>query len=97
MMDDKSITREDALNAINRIWDRCEEIEAHLPEGDPDKTGYKMIADYLAVWKYLNAQPEIVHCEFCKHWKNNHLCECLSRYGTFETPKDFFCGYGKAK
>ena len=43
------------------------------------------------------AQPEIIHCEFCKHWKNNHLCECLSRYGTFETPKDFFCGYGKAK
>lgn len=59
MMDDKSITREDALNAINRIWDRCEEIEAHIPEGDPDKTGYKMIADYLTVWKYLSAQPEI--------------------------------------
>jgi hypothetical protein len=44
-----------------------------------------------------DAQPEIIHCENCKHWKNNHLCECLSRYGTFETPKDFFCGYGKAK
>jgi hypothetical protein len=57
MMDDV-ITREDALNAINRIWDKCEEIEAHLPEGDPDKTGYKMIADYLTVFKYLSAQPE---------------------------------------
>ena len=45
----------------------------------------------------LSAQPEIIHCEFCEHWKNNHLCECLSRYGTFETPKDFYCGYGKAK
>jgi hypothetical protein len=44
-----------------------------------------------------SAQPEIVHCENCKHWKNDHLCECLSRYGTFETPKDFYCGYGKAK
>jgi len=58
MMDDELITREDALNAINRIWDKCEEIEAHLPEDDPDKTGYKMIVDYLKVWKYLSAQPE---------------------------------------
>ena len=53
------------------------------------------IAKELA--KLPSAQPEIVHCEFCEHWKNEHLCECLSRHGTFETPKDFFCGYGKAK
>lgn len=44
-----------------------------------------------------SAQSEIIHCEFCEHWKNNHLCECLSRHGRFETPKDFFCGYGKEK
>jgi hypothetical protein len=50
-----------------------------------------------AVEALPSAQPEIIHCENCEHWKNNHLCECLSRYGTFETPKDFFCGYGKAK
>ena len=42
-----------------------------------------------------SAQPEIIHCESCKHWKNEHICECLSRYGTFETPKNFYCGYGK--
>jgi len=47
--------------------------------------------------KLDSAQPQIIHCEFCKHWKNDHLCECLSRYGTFDTPKDFYCGYGKAK
>ena len=44
-----------------------------------------------------SAQPEIIHCESCEHWKNEHICECLSRYGTFETPKDFYCGYGKEK
>ena len=44
-----------------------------------------------------SAHPEIIHCKDCKHWKNKHLCECLSRHGTFETPKDFYCGYGKAK
>ena len=43
------------------------------------------------------AQPEIIHCESCKHWKNEHICERLSRYGTFETPKNFYCGYGKEK
>ena len=42
-----------------------------------------------------SVQPEIIHCESCKHWKNEHICECLSRYGTFETPKNFYCGYGK--
>ena len=44
-----------------------------------------------------SAQPEIIHCESCEHWKNEHICECLSRYGTFETPKNFYCGYGKEK
>ena len=100
-MKDDVISRQAAIDALERIFDRCEEIEAHLPEGDPDRVGYKMYPDWLKVWKYLrqglSAQPKIIHCEFCKHWKNNHLCECLSRYGTFETPKDFYCGYGKAK
>lgn len=51
-----------AIDALDRIFDRCEEIEAHLPEGDPDRTGYKMYPDYMTVWKYLHqlpsAQPE---------------------------------------
>lgn len=38
---------------------------------------------------------EIIHCQRCKHWKNKHLCEALSRYGTFETPEDFYCGYAE--
>ena len=50
-----------------------------------------------AIRNLPSAQPEIIHCESCKHWKNEHICECLSRYGTFETPKNFYCGYGKAK
>lgn len=58
------ISRQDAMDAIERILDRCEEIEAHLPEGDPDRVGYKMYPDWLTVWKYLHqvpsAQPEPV-------------------------------------
>ena len=59
---DDLISRQAAIDALERIFDRCEEIEAHLPEGDPDRTGYKMYPDYMTVWKYLHqlpsAQPE---------------------------------------
>ena len=64
------ISRQAAIDALEQIFDRCEEIEAHLPEGDPDKTGYKMYPDYMTVWKYLHqlpsAQPEITRCRNCK-------------------------------
>ena len=56
------ISRQAAIDALERIFDRCEEIEAHLPEGDPDRVGYKMYSDWLKVWNYLrqlpSAQPE---------------------------------------
>ena len=56
------ISRQAAIDALDQIFDRCEEIEAHLPKGDPDRTGYKMYPDYMTVWKYLHqlpsAQPE---------------------------------------
>ena len=59
---DDLISRQAAIDALDQIFDRCEEIEAHLPEGDPDRTGYKMYPDYMTVWKYLHqlpsAQPE---------------------------------------
>ena len=42
-------------------------------------------------------QPEIIRCKDCKHWKNEHLCESLSRFGSFETKADFYCGYAERK
>ena len=64
------ISRQAAIDALDQIFDRCEEIEAHLPEGDPDRTGYKMYPDYMTVWKYLHqlpaAQPDIIQCRNCK-------------------------------
>ena len=56
-MSDDTISRQAAIEALERIFDRCEEIEAHLPDGDPDKTGYKMFPDYITVWKYLRQLP----------------------------------------
>lgn len=52
--DGDRISRQAAIDALERIFDRCEEIEAHLPEGDPDRTGYRMYPDFLTVWKYLH-------------------------------------------
>lgn len=44
-----------------------------------------------------SAQSEIIHCGDCRHWKNNHLCKHLSRYGTFETEIDFYCGFAERR
>ena len=87
-MMDELISRKEVIKAIEDEWDGClgEYNSAHIIRDTCE-----------AIDRIASAQPEIIHCEFCKHWKNNHLCECLSRYGTFDTPKDFFCGYGKAK
>ena len=41
--------------------------------------------------------PKIIRCVDCKHWKNEHLCESLSRFGSFETKADFYCGYAERK
>ena len=57
-----TISKQDAIDELERIFDRCEEIEAHLPEGDPDRVGYKMYPDWFKVWNYIfqlpSAQPE---------------------------------------
>lgn len=55
-------------------------------------TGVVAILDCLP-----SAQPEIVHCKDCKHWKNSHLCECLSRHGSFDTKENFYCGYAERR
>lgn len=78
------IRRQDAIDALERIFDRCEEIETHLPDGDPDKTGYKMFPDYMIVWKYLCQLPSVQQWIPCSErlpedikpvivtWKNNN-------------------------
>ena len=44
----------------------------------------------------IDAVP-VVRCGDCKRWKNDHLCESWSRYGTIETRADQFCSYGEKK
>ena len=52
-----SIYRQEAIDALDQILDRCEEIEAHLPKDDPNRTGYKMYPDYMTVLEYLHQLP----------------------------------------
>lgn len=98
-----TISRQAAIEALDQIFDRCEEIEAHLPEGDPDRTGYKMYPDYMTVWKYLHqlpfAQPEIIRCKDCKWWSNDDYRECSNpNYDDgYVTPAGFYCGYAERR
>lgn len=84
-----TISRQAAIDALMPIYK-----SASLRNRNVFSTARKCMA---AIEELPSAQPEIIHCESCEHWKNEHICECLSRHGTFETPKNFYCGYGKAK
>ena len=52
-----------------------------------------------ALFDILNSPDavEVVMCKDCKHWKNDHLCQAWSRYGTIETKADQYCSYGERK
>jgi len=65
-----------ALEALGRIGNNCEEISYHLPEDDPDRTGYRMLPDYMTVWSCLQRiliLSDIMECEGCekyRRWNN---------------------------
>lgn len=45
------ITKEQALEAMDRIFNYCEEIDWHIPE--EEQTGYKMFPDVQLVKQYI--------------------------------------------
>lgn len=96
-MADDMIYRQKAIDALARIFDQCEEIEAHLPKGDPDITGYKMYPDYMIVWEYLHqlpsAEPEIVRCKDCKYYNPIGVCIEMSS----AVCEDSFCCWAERR
>lgn len=50
------IDRQAAIDAIDRIFDRCEEIENHFRKDDPDRTGYRMLPDYFTVRNFITQE-----------------------------------------
>lgn len=91
------IDRQAAMDALARIFDQCEEIEAHLPKGDPDITGYKMYPDYMIVWEYLHqlpsAEPEVVRCKDCKYYNPIGVCIEMSS----AVCEDSFCCWAERR
>lgn len=57
---------------------------------------YKIVKDCDGVYCYIK-QGEMIRCKECEHWKNEHLCESLSKFGSFETKADFHCGYAERR
>ena len=66
-------------------------IQVNLPDDWVEQIVNRLRNDPEAEW------VEVTRCKECKHWKNEHLCERLSRFGSFETEADFYCGYGKRR
>ena len=97
---DDLISRQAAIEALEKVA----ELYPWRVPGDRDS-----YSQYNEAWQdALNradseiealppAQPEIIHCGDCRYWKNNHLCECLSKYGTFETEIYFYCGFAERR
>ena len=49
--------KEEALEALDRIFNYCEEIDWHLPK--EERTGYEMYDDYVAIREYILGVGEI--------------------------------------
>ena len=52
------MNKEEALEALERLFNYCEEIDLHLPEDDPDRTGYNMVEDVNALRHYILYREE---------------------------------------
>lgn len=46
-----NITKEQAIEALYRIFEYCEEIDWHIPQ--EERTGYKMLPDVHIIWRYI--------------------------------------------
>ena len=71
--------------------------------GCPDSEGVivkhvEMIIDYTTDgtdFQYNDNHGVLVRCRDCKHFKNGHLCEYFSQYGTIEMQEDDYCSRGE--
>lgn len=53
---DDNITKEQALEAMKRIFNYCEEIDLHIPE--EERTGYNMLPDVQLVERYILSKDD---------------------------------------
>ena len=87
------IKREDAIEAIDRILNYCEEIDLHLPK--EEQSGYKMLNDYLAVSRYLVNSVEVVRCNDCRYWNHKTDLTYCEKKSWLGTDANDYCSFGE--
>lgn len=91
------ISRDEALKAVDDIFNYCEEIDNSLPENE--RSGYKMLPDIHKIRKYIveNTRP---HGEWLPKYDDNggkrYVCSicgepCYTLLWTEPEPRDRFC------
>ena len=96
--DEDLISRKAAIEALARMMPRSYTPDGSHPADEEIFRAQEVFADCIEALEILpSAQPEIIRCKDCAHWKNEHLCESLSRFGSFETKADFHCGYAERR
>ena len=53
----------EAIDALDRISNYCEEIDHHIPE--EERTGYKMNPDVLKILTFLQLRENFKYCPRC--------------------------------
>lgn len=90
-----------AFNSFYKGLVKAHKIIANIPSAQTEPS--QVARDIATIieneqdMRVMLSQPEIVRCKDCKHWINDHLCESLSRFGSFETKADFYCGYSERR
>ena len=86
--------REDAINALDNLFDKCEEIDAHLPA--KEQTGYNMMPDITFLRQYLNfnmVDSNRDSCRKCKFFRGmedtgEYVCILPIIDDSFDWPDD---------
>jgi len=79
------ISRDEALKAVDDIFNYCEEIDNSLPENE--RSGYKMLPDIHKIRKYI-IENERPHGEWklrspYEVWFEEYKCSNCNAYGWF--------------
>lgn len=85
------MNKETALGAINRLYDRCDEL---------DRTEYHMFSDYQVVKDYIMQIPEIVRCGHCRYWskdENRQAIGYCALWGDCSRQSTDFCSDGRTE
>ena len=75
------ITKQEALQAIDNIYDNCEEVKLYLPYWED--VGDRIHSDYDKVKHFITTMPQyIIRCQDCKYGDGPaHNVRCSQFYG----------------